>query len=99
MGLGDIVRPEIGFRVPLTSEKDVVLQIENILRGARPQWRVFSNGCASKACATIENGLSWEGKAQIVTQILTWAARPRSQATSSTPYKSTQSPELLVCPA
>ena len=30
-GPGDIVHPEIGFKVPLTDEEDVVLQIEKIL--------------------------------------------------------------------
>ncbi len=32
-GPGDIVRPEVGYKVRLTNEGDVVSQIEEVLRG------------------------------------------------------------------
>ena len=35
-GPGDIVNPEVGFKVPLTNEDDVVLQIEKVLAKLGP---------------------------------------------------------------
>ena len=54
-GPGDIVHPEVGFKVPLTDEEDVVLQIEKILAKLVNNRKSFSNGCANKACAMREN--------------------------------------------
>ena len=75
-GPGDIVHPEIGFKVPLTNEEDVVLQIEKILaklasnrdllERLRQQGMRYARECLS---------LGW--KAQIITEILCWAARRR----------------------
>ncbi len=71
-GPGDIVHAEVGFKVPLTNEKDVVLQIERVLAklagdpGLLEQMRQRGTRYAREC-------LSWDAKAQIVTQILTWA--------------------------
>jgi glycosyltransferase involved in cell wall biosynthesis len=72
-GPGDIVNPKIGFKVPLTNEDDVVLQIEKVLTNLahdpglvdrlRQQGMRYAREC-----------LSWDGKAQIMTEILTWVA-------------------------
>ena len=35
-GTGDIANPEVGFKVPLTNEEDIVFQIERVLA---PCWR------------------------------------------------------------
>jgi glycosyltransferase involved in cell wall biosynthesis len=73
-GPGDIVHPEVGFKVPLTNEEDVVLRIEKVLadlaRDPDLLDRLSQHGIRyAREC------LTWERKAQIMTQILTWAVR------------------------
>jgi glycosyltransferase involved in cell wall biosynthesis len=70
-GPGDIVHPEVGFKVPLTNENDVVSQIERILaklaRDSGLLERLRQQGMRyAREC------LSWDQKAQIVTQVLHW---------------------------
>jgi glycosyltransferase involved in cell wall biosynthesis len=70
-GPGDIVHPEVGRKVSLTNESDVVSQMEgvlaelvqnrNLLDRLREQGRTYAREC-----------LTWEAKAQIVTRILHW---------------------------
>jgi glycosyltransferase involved in cell wall biosynthesis len=71
-GPGDVVHPGVGYKVHLTSESDVVRQIEGVLADLardpdlleelRRQGMRYAREC-----------LSWDRKAQMVTQILTWA--------------------------
>jgi glycosyltransferase involved in cell wall biosynthesis len=73
-GPGDIVNRQVGFKVRLTNENDVVLQIEKILaqlaRDSDLVDRLRQRGMRyAREC------LSWDGKAQIVTQILFWVTR------------------------
>jgi|SRR5947207_3927034 len=71
-GPGDVVRPEVGFKLPLTNESDVVLQIGKVLakldrdRDLLEQLRQQGMRYARKC-------LSWDAKAQMVTEILYWA--------------------------
>jgi glycosyltransferase involved in cell wall biosynthesis len=73
-GPGDTVRPDVGFRVPLTDEDDVVLQFEKILTGLvqdRENLHCLQQQCVryAKEC------LTWDAKAQIFTSIMRWALR------------------------
>jgi glycosyltransferase involved in cell wall biosynthesis len=71
-GPGDIVNPEVGCKVSLTNESDVVSQIEKLLaelvhnrdflERLRQQGRSYAREC-----------LTWEAKAQSVTRIMHWA--------------------------
>jgi glycosyltransferase involved in cell wall biosynthesis len=71
-GPGDIVNPRVGFKVSLTNENDVVSQIEKVLaklardpdllEQLRRQGMRYAREC-----------LSWGRKAQITSQILSWA--------------------------
>jgi glycosyltransferase involved in cell wall biosynthesis len=71
-GPGDIVHAEVGFKVPLTNEEDVVLQIERVLtKFARDPGVV--DRMRQRGMRYARECLSWDAKAQIVTQILTWA--------------------------
>jgi glycosyltransferase involved in cell wall biosynthesis len=70
-GPGDIVHPEVGFKVPLTNESDVVFQIEKVLaelaRDRGPLERLSKQGVRyAREC------LSWDRKAQLMTEILSW---------------------------
>ena len=73
-GPGDIVHPEIGYKVPPSNEENVAAQMEKILSGLagdrelltrlRRQGMTYARGC-----------LTWDAKAQATTQVLNWVAR------------------------
>jgi glycosyltransferase involved in cell wall biosynthesis len=71
-GPGDIVRPEIGFKVPLTNEDHVVLQIEKILSNLQRDRGVLEL-LRQQGMRYARQCLSWDRKAQVMSQILTWA--------------------------
>jgi glycosyltransferase involved in cell wall biosynthesis len=71
-GPGDIVNPEVGFKVPLTNEDDVVLQIGNVLAELARDPQLLER-LRQQGMRYAREYLSWDGKAQIVTQILTWS--------------------------
>jgi len=71
-GPGDIVQPDVGYKVPLTNESDIVARIEKILADLasdrdllgrlRQQGMIYAREC-----------LTWDAKAQSTTQVLGWA--------------------------
>jgi glycosyltransferase involved in cell wall biosynthesis len=73
-GPGDIVHPDIGYKVPPSDEENVIAQMEKILSGLaadrdlltrlRRQGMIYARGC-----------LTWDAKAQATTQVLNWVAR------------------------
>ena len=73
-GPGDIVHPEVGFKVPLTNESDFVAKMGGILtelakdRGRLEQLR-------QRGMAYVRECLTWEAKAQVTTSVLNWAVR------------------------
>jgi len=73
-GPGDIVRPEVGYKVPLTSESDVVSQMEKILAGLA-QDRDLLNRLRQQGMAYARERLTWDAKAQTTTRVLNWASR------------------------
>ena len=72
-GPGDIVNPEVGFKVPLTNEDDVVLQIKKVLT-ILARDPVLVDRLRQQGMRYARECLSWDGKAQIMTQILSWVA-------------------------
>jgi glycosyltransferase involved in cell wall biosynthesis len=73
-GPGDIVHPEVGYKVPLTSESDVVSEIEKILVDLAGD-RDLLNRLRQQGLSYARERLTWDAKAQIVTRILTWTLR------------------------
>ena len=73
-GPGDIVHAEVGFKVPLTNEGDVVLQIERVLTKLA-QDPSLVNEMRQRGTRYARECLSWDAKAQIVTQVLTWTVK------------------------
>lgn len=70
-GPGDIVRPTVGYKVPLTNESDLVEQMERILmllaHDREQLERLRRQGLAyAREC------LTWDAKAQVTTRILHW---------------------------
>lgn len=70
-GPGDIVNSDVGFKVPLTNEDDVVFRIEKIL-ATLARDPVLVDRLRQQGMRYARECLSWGGKAQITTQILSW---------------------------
>ena len=73
-GPGDIVHPEVGYKVPLTNESEMVAQIEKIL-GSLAQDRDLLNRLRQQGMSYARERLTWEAKAESTTQVLNWAVR------------------------
>ena len=71
-GPGDIVHPEVGYKVPLTNEGDIVSQMEKILAGLERD-RDLLNRLRQHGMAYARECLTWDAKAQSTTRVLTWA--------------------------
>ena len=73
-GPGDIVHPEVGYKVPLTTENEIVSAIEKILSNLASD-RDLLNRLRQQGMSYARARLTWDAKAQATTQVLNWAAR------------------------
>jgi len=73
-GPGDIVYRDVGYRVPLTNESEIVAQIEKILTDLA-QDRELLNRLRQQGMDYAREQLTWDAKAQRTTQVLSWVAR------------------------
>jgi glycosyltransferase involved in cell wall biosynthesis len=73
-GPGDIVHPEVGYKVPLTNESAFVAQMENILTELAHN-RDLLERLRRQGMAYVRECLTWEAKAQAVTRVLSWAVK------------------------
>jgi glycosyltransferase involved in cell wall biosynthesis len=73
-GPGDIVHPDVGCKVPLTNESDVVAQMEKILTELA-QNRDRLERLRRQGMAYARECLTWEAKAEDVTRVLNWVVR------------------------
>jgi glycosyltransferase involved in cell wall biosynthesis len=73
-GPGDIVYSDVGYKVPLTNESEIVAQIEKILTGLA-QDRELLNRLRQQGMAYARECLTWDAKAQRTTQVLNWVVR------------------------
>lgn len=71
-GPGDIVHPDVGYKVPLTNENDFVAEMEKNLRELADN-REQLERLRRQGMAHVRESLTWEAKAQAVTRILNWA--------------------------
>lgn len=70
-GPGDIVTPEIGYKIGLTNEKDFVQKLAAILDRLASD-RDHLNSMRQRGIAYAREYLTWEGKARTVTEVLRW---------------------------
>ena len=73
-GPGDIVHPEVGYKVPITSESNMVGQMERILTGLERN-RDLLNRLRQQGMSYARERLTWDAKAQNVARVLNWAVR------------------------
>jgi glycosyltransferase involved in cell wall biosynthesis len=73
-GPGDIVYPEVGFKVPLKNESDFVTQMERILTELAHN-RDLLERLRRQGMAYARERLTWEAKAQATTRVLQGVVR------------------------
>jgi glycosyltransferase involved in cell wall biosynthesis len=73
-GPGDIVYPEVGYKVPLTNESDFVAQMEKILTELAHN-RDRLERLRRQGMAYARERLTWDAKAQATGQVLHWVVR------------------------
>lgn len=73
-GPGDIVYPEVGYKVPLTNESDFVARMESILSELAAN-RELLERLKQKGIAYARERLTWDAKARDTTQVLQWVLR------------------------
>lgn len=73
-GPGDIVNSDIGYKVPLTTESELVAEIERILAGLAHD-RVRLEGLRLKGISYARERLTWDAKARDTTAVLEWVLR------------------------
>jgi len=73
-GPGDIVHPEVGYKVPLRNESDMVAQMERILTELAHN-RDRLEQLRRQGMAYAQERLTWDAKAQSTTRVLNWAVR------------------------
>jgi glycosyltransferase involved in cell wall biosynthesis len=71
-GPGDIVHPEVGYKVPLTNESDFVAQMEKILAELVHNPSLLGR-LRQQGMSYARERLTWEAKAQDTTKVLNWA--------------------------
>jgi glycosyltransferase involved in cell wall biosynthesis len=71
-GPGDIVHPEVGYKVPLTDENNMVSQMEMILADLAGN-RDLLNRLRQQGMAYARECLTWDAKARSTTRVLNWA--------------------------
>lgn len=73
-GPGDIVRPEVGYKVPLTNESEFVAQMEKVLTELS-QNRGHLERLRRQGMAYARERLTWDAKAQDTTRVLEWVVQ------------------------
>jgi len=73
-GPGDIIYPEVGYKVPLTNERDVIAEIEKALAELAGSQSLLER-LQRQAITYARERLTWDAKAQDTTKILEWVLR------------------------
>jgi glycosyltransferase involved in cell wall biosynthesis len=70
-GPGDIVLPDIGYKVALTTESDIVAQMERVLLELAHNRKLLER-LRQQGMAYARESLTWDAKARAVTRVLHW---------------------------
>lgn len=77
-GPGDIVYAEVGYKVPLTNEGDIVSQIESILANLAIDRNLLYR-LRQQGMIYARESLTWDAKAQSTARVLHWAVKRDSK--------------------
>jgi glycosyltransferase involved in cell wall biosynthesis len=93
-GPGDIVQPDVGYKVQLTNESDVVAQMERVLEKLLHD-RSLLERLRKRGMSYARERLTWDAKAHDTTRVLQWVLRrgpkpdfvpPKALAAAVVPY-------------
>lgn len=70
-GPGDIINGDVGYKVPLTNESDIVSRIDSILKELASDPDLLSR-LRRQGMAYAGESLTWDAKARTTTQVLNW---------------------------
>lgn len=70
-GPGDIVHPDVGYKIPFTNEREVVSGIEKILSELAGN-RDLLNRLQQRGMSYAVESLTWDAKAESTTRVLNW---------------------------
>jgi glycosyltransferase involved in cell wall biosynthesis len=70
-GPGDIVHPDVGYKVALTNESDIVAQMERVLTEVAHNRKLLQR-LRRQGKTYARETLTWDAKARAVTRILNW---------------------------
>jgi glycosyltransferase involved in cell wall biosynthesis len=73
-GPGDIVHPNVGYKVALTNESEFVSRMETILTELASN-RDLLNRLREQGMSYARECLTWDAKAQSTTRVLNWAVQ------------------------
>jgi glycosyltransferase involved in cell wall biosynthesis len=73
-GPGDIVHAEVGYKAPLTSERDIVVHLENALTELSHD-RDRLERLRRQGMAYVRESLTWEAKAHDTAKVLNWVLK------------------------
>lgn len=71
-GPGDIVHPQVGYKVPLTNESEMVCKMQQILTTLAEE-RKLLNRLRLQGMSYARECLTWEAKARSTSRVLNWA--------------------------
>lgn len=97
-GPGDIVHPEVGYKVPLTNEDHFVSRIQKVL-GELANDRNLLSQLRRQGMAYARRSLTWEAKAESTNKVLNWAVRRGPKPDLQPPKMLYLVPECRVQPA
>lgn len=70
-GPGDIVNPQVGFKIPLVNEDDMILKLQSVLKHLSED-RDHLATLQRQGIEYAREHLTWDGKARMVSKILFW---------------------------
>ena len=71
-GPGDIVTPQVGYKITLMNEDDLIVKLESILKHLAED-RNHLEMLRQQGMAYAREHLTWDGKARVVSNVLRWA--------------------------
>lgn len=77
-GPGDIVRPDVGYKVPLTNENDMVAKMEKILRDLAGNPDLLKS-LRLRGMSYARERLTWDAKADSTARVLNWVLQRGSK--------------------
>jgi glycosyltransferase involved in cell wall biosynthesis len=72
-GPGDIVNPDVGYKIPLVNEEDMLLRLQSVLKYLAED-RNHLETLRHHGMTYAREHLTWEAKARVVSKILLWAS-------------------------